>query len=262
MKKLSLLFAMLLTLSLSTMAQSTVPVPADHDVTYFDWNDYRPYQWPDGSYTVADGWFMIHYGMDVMGNLVATDYSIDIDTCWYPTLEYTILDRDKYSYSIYTDFDEIFVFDPEEYEEFTEPTTDVFIFNILPLLPNGKYGSTANFEYWGPHFPNRTNDVEGIEGWERFFDWRIGIQAHYTVDGVTTSSNIVYLEVYPKPITLLGDVNCDGNVNIADVTMLISYVLGSRPNPFNKFNADVTEDNTLNIADVTRLISMILSKEV
>ena len=65
--------------------------------------------------------------------------------------------------------------------------------------------------------------------------------------------------VTAKPV-LLGDVNMDGVVNIADVTKLISYLLsGSAPAPFNLQAADVNQDTFYNIADVTRLISIILS---
>lgn len=265
MKKLSLLFAMLLTLSLSTMAQSTVPVPADINESMLDWIDRQPIAWPDGTYSYSSELDVMIWNQDLFGNYVATDYpGWEAESAALQageTLEYTILDYTKLSFSVYTDFDEIFVFQPEEYDEFTEPTVNV------PMTifdgPDGDQSSTYAHFAWGDiHFASQTNLVDDIPGKERFFDWRIGIQMHYTEGDVTTSSNIVYIEVYPKPITLLGDVNCDGNVNIADVTMLISYVLGSRPNPFNKFNADVTEDNTLNIADVTRLISMILSKEV
>ena len=34
------------------------------------------------------------------------------------------------------------------------------------------------------------------QGENPFFTWRIGIQVHYTVEGVRNSSDIVYLEVY------------------------------------------------------------------
>ena len=258
MKKLSLLFVMLLAYGASTMAQD-VPVPAGPEPS--EWYDYRPYQWPNGDITVASAWlYMGTYGTDVMGNLVADDYSFEIDSCWTHELNYTILDPEKFSFSIYTDYDEIFVFQPEEYEEFTEPTTNVYIFTILPPTEDG-WGSapSGNFEYWGPHFPNRTTRVEGFEDFlEPFPLWRIGIQTHYTVGDVTTSSDIVYLEVRPKPVTMLGDVNMDGILNVSDVTALISYVLGGSPSPFNKFNADVTEDNQHTVGDVTRLISMVL----
>ena len=57
---------------------------------------------------------------------------------------------------------------------------------------------------------------------------------------------------------LLGDVNNDGMVNIADVTSLIDYLLGSGSN-INLKNADVNQDGSINIADVTALIDMLLS---
>lgn len=56
---------------------------------------------------------------------------------------------------------------------------------------------------------------------------------------------------------LLGDVNDDGAVNIADVTALIDYLLGSG-NTINLRNSDVNQDGVINIADVTALIDMLL----
>ena len=40
----------------------------------------------------------------------------------------------------------------------------------------------------------RTN----AEGYERFFNQRIGIQVYYTAQGVKNASDIVYLEVFPQ----------------------------------------------------------------
>jgi len=260
MKKLALLFTILLACSASLSAQTTVPVPADPAPS--EWYDYTPYMWPDGTVTCASAWLFIDgYGTDIMGNQVANDYDISIDSCFVQPLQYTILDKSKFSYSIYTDFDELFVFNPEEYPEFTEPTTNIYPYLLLYDDYNDKntYHSTANIEFWGPHFPNRTTQVDGFEGMEPFPLWRIGIQTHYTVDGVTTSSNIVYLEVRPKPVTMLGDVNCDGEVNIKDVTALISYLMGAEVNPFNKFNADVFEDNRISIKDVTEMINTLMN---
>ena len=261
MKKLSLLIVMLLAYCAGSMAQSTVPVPMDPEPG--EWYDYVPNQLADGSYDVASAWlYMGTYGTDIMGNQVANDYSFELDSCFNDELLYTILDKSKISYSIYTDYDELFVFMPEDYSEFTEPTTNIFFYNLCYDDPNDidTYHGTPNIEYWGPHFPNRTTQVDGIEGMEPFPLWRIGIQMHYTEGDVTTSSNIVYLEVCPKPVTMLGDVNNDGKVNINDVTTLISYLLGGDANPFNKFNADLDDDNRIKIGDVTELITMLLNK--
>ena len=58
---------------------------------------------------------------------------------------------------------------------------------------------------------------------------------------------------------LRGDVNGDGNVNIADVTMLIGMVLRGDTNPAEHPVADCNEDGNINIADVTMLIGRVLS---
>ena len=263
MKKISLLFVMLLALAGNAMAQSTVPVPADPDEWQLDWIDGVPFIHSGDGEWKFNSQFMVHYGMDIMSNLVANDYSFEIDSIFTHTLGYTILDKDKFSYSIYTDFDEIFVFNPDEYPEFDVPTTNVYPFLLLYDDFNDKdtYHSTPHFEYWFVHFEKKTNNVDALaeEGviMEPFFRWRIGIQTHYTVDGVTTNSNIVYLEVFPKPAAT-GDVNMDGVVSIADVADLVDYLAGTEVVPFSKFNADLIDDAKITIADVTALIDSLL----
>ena len=57
---------------------------------------------------------------------------------------------------------------------------------------------------------------------------------------------------------ILGDVNGDGFVTIADVTSLIDYLL-SGSGDVNENAADVNQDGGVSIADVTALIDMLLS---
>ena len=54
-----------------------------------------------------------------------------------------------------------------------------------------------------------------------------------------------------------GDVDDDGSVNIADVTVIIDYILTNGVS-INEANADVERDGSINIADVTMLIDYIL----
>lgn len=56
---------------------------------------------------------------------------------------------------------------------------------------------------------------------------------------------------------ILGDVNGDGSVNIADVTTLIDLLLSG--DTIDNPAADVNEDNSINIADVTALIDRLLN---
>ena len=59
--------------------------------------------------------------------------------------------------------------------------------------------------------------------------------------------------------TELGDVNCDGFVNIADVTNLIDYILGTHSAVTNTSNADTNRDGMIGIVDVTTIIDYILT---
>ena len=56
-----------------------------------------------------------------------------------------------------------------------------------------------------------------------------------------------------------GDVNGDGDINIADVTALISMVLKGETDPSVYPAADCNLDGSINIADVTVLINRVLS---
>ena len=74
------------------------------------------------------------------------------------------------------------------------------------------------------------------------------------------SSDIVYVEVFDNPNvnTNIGDVNNDNEVNIADVTALIDFLLSQDSSGINMDNADVNQDQEVNIADVTSLIDKLL----
>lgn len=57
---------------------------------------------------------------------------------------------------------------------------------------------------------------------------------------------------------LLGDVNGDGSVTIADVTALVNIILGKSTDIYNA--GDVNGDSFVTIADVTALVNIILGK--
>ena len=56
----------------------------------------------------------------------------------------------------------------------------------------------------------------------------------------------------------MGDVNCDGNVDISDVVALIGYVLNGGNDQVNTAYADLNNDNEINISDIVALINIIL----
>ena len=77
-----------------------------------------------------------------------------------------------------------------------------------------------------------------------------------TVDGsymATCTVNVV------EGADLPGDVNHDGEVNIADINSIIDIILGGNPNDEMLGCADVNGDGEVNIADINAVIDIILS---
>lgn len=60
--------------------------------------------------------------------------------------------------------------------------------------------------------------------------------------------------------TRKGDINGDGEVNVADVTTLVDYILGKNPTSCNESACDINGDNEINVSDVTSLVDIILGK--
>ena len=79
-------------------------------------------------------------------------------------------------------------------------------------------------------------------------------KAYAHLDG--GSANPGYLSM--KPEFTLGDVNGDGYVTVADVTALISLVLGGNASAAAHPAADMNSDGNLTVADVTALIGLVL----
>ena len=59
--------------------------------------------------------------------------------------------------------------------------------------------------------------------------------------------------------TLLGDANCDGSVDVVDVTTTVDFILGkAQPNARQFKSTDVNKDNTIDVVDLTSIVSIIL----
>ena len=55
----------------------------------------------------------------------------------------------------------------------------------------------------------------------------------------------------------IGDINNDGEINIVDVVLLVSFIL---ENSINE-NADINQDDFINVVDVVLLVDIILNQE-
>jgi hypothetical protein len=68
---------------------------------------------------------------------------------------------------------------------------------------------------------------------------------------------------YQKVTTIIGDVNRDGSITIADVTALVNVLLGkddAEPYVYDHEAADANADGSITIADVTALVNILLAK--
>ncbi len=97
-----------------------------------------------------------------------------------------------------------------------------------------------------------------------------GYQANWLNAEVIDNRNVLIYQYYPgghitlwkltkRGGNLRGDANDDGDVNIADVTALIDYLLSGSTDGINLDNADCNQDSDVNIGDVTALIDFLLS---
>ena len=94
-----------------------------------------------------------------------------------------------------------------------------------------------------------------IDGWRYF----AGAYCYSLGEQVLLKKSSFYTIIFPtEPPFIPGDVNEDNEVNIADVTALIDYLLNVT-STINLAAADVNNDSEVNIADVTRLIDLLLN---
>ncbi len=104
---------------------------------------------------------------------------------------------------------------------------------------------------------DKTGDYFYYDGWT-------GSAKSITLMNSTTSMNSFYgMEVRYKKV-LIGDVNRDGKISIADVTALVNIILGKdnvQPYQYDHEAANVNRDGLINIADVTALVNIILTTD-
>jgi hypothetical protein len=128
---------------------------------------------------------------------------------------------------------------------------------------------TATTTVMGQKFYYRTFDVNS-EDYVFNVVLSQGDSGHQSVD-ITGISHDIYLEVTSTTnkytvadITdqysyLLGDLNCDGEVNISDVTTLIDILLSDGIDSETLRRGDLNGDGEVNISDITTLIDILLS---
>jgi len=145
----------------------------------------------------------------------------------------------------------------------TEPVTTIV---------NGIEIKHSDFD--GKFFANRQLTVKGKAGEGRKV---IGWKIDKTNSNNSTSSTTVYEPIYTFDMPsckslvltalfadfLLGDVNRDGSVNIADVTAMVNIINNMEGAPLDQYDssaADMNDDGTIDQKDVTELLNTIMEK--
>lgn len=82
-----------------------------------------------------------------------------------------------------------------------------------------------------------------------------------TPDALTTyvSSSTISRLTVTVPAVLLGDVNGDGEVSVADIVVLVNKISNDKTNELNKLSADLNKDNVIDIADLKILVNKCLA---
>lgn len=68
------------------------------------------------------------------------------------------------------------------------------------------------------------------------------------------------IDVTASHPSILGDINGDGRVNVADITLLSGYISDSNPTGVRTENADINGDGRITVADVVELARMITNE--
>ncbi len=93
----------------------------------------------------------------------------------------------------------------------------------------------------------------------------------WTIDGVDVDGDEQLILTVRKSMDiearfirayLLGDVNGDGDIDIADIMAMHAHILQGSPKPFNPQAADLNIDGVIDIQDVMRVHNVILKKQI
>jgi M6 family metalloprotease-like protein len=86
-------------------------------------------------------------------------------------------------------------------------------------------------------------------------------KGRFFLDEVLVVADTTIVEpVDPIPVTLMGDVDSDGQINVTDAVLIIDEILDKNPWNFNATAADVNFDSYINVTDVVLVIDHILGK--
>ena len=132
-------------------------------------------------------------------------------------------------------------------EEYKNPS-----FGTCEWITNGETGEYVliNDAHYGDSYILYNNEMRDLLDWYKQEN-NDDLGGTLVIKAVTTGNG--------AEVTLLGDVNLDGNVNITDATAIQKYLAGSVEfSEVRKLNADVNDDGNITVTDATAIQKMIV----
>lgn len=82
---------------------------------------------------------------------------------------------------------------------------------------------------------------------------------HVSLKSINRPHNFSLVMEGQEKDLMVGDLNCDGEISVADVNVLIDMVLGKGDNACPPILADCNADNEVTIADINQIINLIIN---
>lgn len=100
-----------------------------------------------------------------------------------------------------------------------------------------------------------TSDEMGIDYYQLAYYYQYSNRETPFTSHVTVSQDILVTVRLKK---LKGDVNGDGEIDVQDITSMVSGIMGESSSDYYAMNADIDDNGEVNVIDITNLISKIM----
>lgn len=111
---------------------------------------------------------------------------------------------------------------------------------------------------------NVTSGLESGKGYVLELYYKVTTTDGSTIDfGKDKDGMKFYFSIAESSEVILGDVNGDGSITMADANMVVNYFLATDPSSIANFNvaaADVNGDNAITMADANKIVNMFLGQ--
>jgi hypothetical protein len=163
---------------------------------------------------------------------------------------------------------------------------DEFVAHVNPIIAGDFFNELGMGDNWDPSNTVGTmnNNGDGVFTWETLLpegDWEYKVAlnqnwdqdtygggGNFSVssDGLSPTifsydfrQNSTYHAFSSNGCSLLGDVNCDENINVLDIVVIVNCIVNTCQ--IDESLGDYNNDGILNVLDIVLMINMILSNE-